>query len=578
MGTDSLGREVEPTVGFEDKYVGIFYFVLMGEMGHDSIYYVSKFLEKYGTGADNPLFDLDSAISPRSNFHYWGEPLYGYYKSSDKWVIRRHLELFMEAGIDFLYIDYSNGITYPASVGALLSVIQEMQAEGLENVPTVVFVCPNSETTSGNQMGSLDTLQYLWDTYYSKSEYDSCWFYGDKELNPYGNPLVVGRFQNVTDQNLLDWLWLKELQWPTKDTDNDAFPWIEWNSASTSQPNHNGIMNVSIAQHVNSWSSTSYTDSLTSGKKYEYRARGFDPTSPNEYGTDTDKVLAGSNFEWQWQNALAVKDDLKMVTITGWNEWVASKITYSSANGVAVFNDCFNMEFSRDAEMMKGGYGDNYYMQIARNIRSFSGVTVSGSDNVALFDRTTISSIADIASLPARFIDIAGDAVARNATAVDASVSYIDNSNRNNILQTCVGNDGTYLYIAVTTKDDITSYTTGDNAWMTLYLDCGQSGGWENYNFVINRAPSLNGNVGITSVEKLTGSDCVASNVGTAQIEVSGNTILYTIPLELLGVTDSNVIGVKATDNLQSFGDIDDFYISGDCAPLGRLNYAYKIA
>ena len=598
-GTDSLGRKTLPTIGNEKKYVGLFYFVATGYVNtdpwnysmHNKVYDISKLLEKYGDDKlTNPVMALpsgitapyyDPSISPEGLAHFWGEPLYGYYKSTDKWVIRRHLELFMNAGIDFLYLDYSNGHVYPAAVDALIRVIKEMQDEGYKNVPTIAFLCPNAKDTdsAANQMGSVDVLDYLWRNYYSDSEYDSCWFRGDKSINRYENPLVIGRFASATEKEIppivRDSLWLKELQWPMgmKDTP-DAFPWMEWNAPGTTQYNHAGIMNVSVAQHVNSWSSTSYLDSLTPGKKYSYRARGWDPAEPDKYGADEEKVLAGSNFEWQWQNALAEKDDLYMLTLTGWNEWVAPKVNYGASYG-GVFNDAFNCAFSRDAEMMKGGYGDNYYMQIARNVREFSGIREEGTDNVALFGQVKASGIADAASLPARFLDIGSDALARTDKAIDDKIDYSDTSNRNNILETRVGNDGENLYVAVKTKDDVKGPAAGDTNWMTLYLSVG-SGGWENYKFVINRTPELA--AGTTSIEKFTGSKTSTISAGSAKIAVSGDTVFYTIPLSALGVSAGEVVGIKATDNLQAFGDADDFYISGDCAPLGRLNYAYKIA
>ena len=263
-----------------------------------------------------------------------------------------------------------------------------------------------------------------------------------------------------------------------------------------------------------------------------------------------------------------------MLTLTGWNEWVAPKVNYGASYG-GVFNDAFNCAFSRDAEMMKGGYGDNYYMQIARNVREFSGIREEGTDNVALFGQVKASGIADAASLPARFLDIGSDALARTDKAIDDKIDYSDASNRNNILETRVGNDGENLYVAVKTKDDGKGPAAGDTNWMTLYLSMG-SGGWENYKFVINRTPDLD--AGTTSIEKFTGSHTSTISAGSAKIAVSGDTVFYTIPLSALGVSAGEVVGIKATDNLQAFGDADDFYISGDCAPLGRLNYAYKIA
>ena len=216
-------------------------------------------------------------------------------------------------------------------------------------------------------------------------------------------------------------------------------------------------------------------------------------------------------------------------------------------------------------------------MQISRNISDFLGKRIENTDNVALFERTSAKSVSESSALPARFLDIGGDSVARTATAVDASISYEDASNRNNILETRVGNDGEFLYVAVTTKEPVTSYSEGDRGWMTLYLDCGTDG-WENYNFVVNRRPSLSGAAGTTSIERFTGTGSDTEDAGTAKLAVEGNTVLYIIPLSVIGVSSKTVIGIKATDNLQDFGNIDDFYISGDSAPLGRLNYAYKIA
>src|SRR2546427_9612275 len=44
--------------------------------------------------------------------HYWGEPLYGYYRSPDPWVLRRHAQLLADAGIHTLIFDTTNAQTY----------------------------------------------------------------------------------------------------------------------------------------------------------------------------------------------------------------------------------------------------------------------------------------------------------------------------------------------------------------------------------------------------------------------------------------------------------------------------------
>ena len=68
--------------------------------------------------------------------------------------------------------------------------------------------------------------------------------------------------------------------------------------------------------------------------------------------------------------------------------------------------------------------------------------------------------------------------------------------------------------------------------------------------------------------------------------------ISFRIPLEALGVTSADEIQLKACDNVFAntatedndgvgvfeFGDVMAFYTGGDCAPMGRLNYAYRMA
>lgn len=59
------------------------------------------------------LWNTDGTTeSPLGQYHFWGEPLYGYYNSLDPWVIRRHVELFISAGIDCLVFDATNAHCY----------------------------------------------------------------------------------------------------------------------------------------------------------------------------------------------------------------------------------------------------------------------------------------------------------------------------------------------------------------------------------------------------------------------------------------------------------------------------------
>lgn len=588
-GTDALGRKVSPLADLNDKYVGLFYFLTMGQVEDPSdptqrpkpekVYDISEIIKKYGIetlddAVNSPLLAMtsgsssgnyDAAVSAEGEAHYWGQPLYGYYRTDDPWVVKRHVELFMNAGIDFLYLDYTNNIIYEEATKVLLDAILELQAEGYKNVPRVVPMLSYIDSWASYCFGGR-----LYPAFFSDERYKSCWFYGDEELNPSGKPLLVGNLS--ANEPHADEFWIKNIQWPTRENDDDAVPWMDFNVV---QRNHNGFMVVTVAQGRASSSEAYFNPGAT------YEARGWSIDNMYEHGTDEEGVMSGRNFEFKWQNAIKAKDELKVAMVTGWNEWTVRKINGNKEIGVASqtdhaeFVDNFSMAYSRDIEMMKGGYGDNYYMQLVRNIRSFKGITVDGIENVASNKPVTISldDLSGWENVTRKYLDMGAATMARNFTAVDRDILYTDNSNRNDIDHLKICNDGENLYVAVTAKEDITPHTAGDGAWMNLYLSV-KGEGWAGYDLLVNRSPQN----GTTSVEKFTGKGSETQNVGSARYLLSGKTIVFAIPLSVLGASASDVIEIKATDNLQNFGDPDDFYISGDSAPMGRLNYAYRLA
>ncbi|MFQ7078238.1 MAG: hypothetical protein ACLRSW_10055 [Christensenellaceae bacterium] len=133
-GTDALGREVTPVASLsESRQVGMFYFLWTGEHGST------------GASKDGHILDISklnvSEIKSSSDIgrhHCWDEPLYGYYRSDDPWVFRKHLELFALAGVDYLVFDYTNswGSGYAASTTIIktsrtfVPVALEMQNQG----------------------------------------------------------------------------------------------------------------------------------------------------------------------------------------------------------------------------------------------------------------------------------------------------------------------------------------------------------------------------------------------------------------------------------------------------------------
>lgn len=77
------------------------------------------------------------------------------------------------------------------------------------------------------------------------------------------------------------------------------------------------------------------------------------------------------------------------------------------------FVDTLNEEFSRDIEPMKGGYGDNYYLQLIQNIRAYKGETgiVSAGQKLTVDVAGSVKQWNEVTS---SFRDFVGDAVERN--------------------------------------------------------------------------------------------------------------------------------------------------------------------
>lgn len=135
-GVDSFGRSFMPVSGMEEERdVGLFFFLWHGESSR-STHDVTKLL----AGNPDALWNTQGTPeSPVADFHYWGEPLFGYYASTDPWVARRHVEMLTSAGVDFLLCDATNAYTYDAAWKVLLEALDEYQkAAGM---------CPKSPFT-----------------------------------------------------------------------------------------------------------------------------------------------------------------------------------------------------------------------------------------------------------------------------------------------------------------------------------------------------------------------------------------------------------------------------------------------
>jgi hypothetical protein len=125
----------------------------------------------------------------------------------------------------------------------------------------------------------------------------------------------------------------------------------------------------------------------------------------------------------------------------------------------------------------------------------------------------------------------------------------------------------------IKTLGDITVHSDTDVNWMNILISDGVNGdSFAGYRYVINRKP---GRKLTTSVE-LSAGGYHWKEVAQAKYSVKGNLMQVAIPLSALGMTSENCsFEFKVADNVTHYDDIMDYYVTGDSAPIGRLNYSY---
>lgn len=554
VGTDDYGRQIVTVDGKKDneKYVGMFYFLTLGQhSNHKGIYDISKITQD---GLDLDAFQSNSQASPVGAAHFWGEPVFGYYNSTDEWVIRKQIEMLTLAGVDFIVLDTSNAVLYKQVTDVLFPVMLEYQQAGW-NVPKVMYYIANNNNENTVYP---NCLREVYDYFYATDTYKSLWFC------PNGKPLIT-RHELATDDFLktfdggkyLDFFEFKTRQWPINDYNkDDGAAWMEFEYP---QPLHGDWISISVAQHY----SVRFSDTIGT------HGRGYDETTGLN---DHDNYGKGLNYQTQWETAYKYDSlgyNVKYAFITGWNEWVAEKMVDSS--GVYFTVDQFNEEYSRDIEpCVNEKVADNFYMQTIRNIKAFN---YSAAKHY-VYPKTTVDMTRDGDEWNdiRAYVDFTNDCKDRDAFGMVKTLRYTDNSGRNDIETVKVARDDEYLYFRVTTKDDITSYTDGDEKWMNILLktDNGTSL-WNGYNYVLNR--SVSGDK--TAVMKASRDGKSLEKCGEGEVKVYGKTMLVKVALKDLGLSSSNYhIEFKVADNVAAYDHVE-LYRSGDAAPIGRLNYSY---
>ena len=136
----------------------------------------------------------------------------------------------------------------------------------------------------------------------------------------------------------------------------------------------------------------------------------------------------------------------------------AATFPFMRRDSTYFFVDQYNAEFNRTIQPMKGGYTDNYYMQMAENIRRYKGVrpipVLSGLHPM------TIDG--DFARLGGQSTSSTAIPSATRSTATTpgyGGLHYKDDSGRNDIVTCKVAVDDDNVYFYAETNEPLTPHT-----------------------------------------------------------------------------------------------------------------------
>ncbi len=580
-----------------NRYAGIFYFIW-----HDGYQTMGgPYDNQAALGAGN--YDYNNNINYGTEInsgkpHHWGQSYLGYYSATDEWVIRKHAQMLVDAGIDFIAFDMTNHKFFETEVKNLCRIYKEMRDEG-NRTPQITFMVWHSKGDSSDDTKSYSDLnhdwavRYLYRTFYTISDYSDLWFQWD------GKPLMLARGQDVTNNTIKSYftfreswfIWNNQAQteqdkgdpWWGNSNGNGKWPWAVCYTDNNNNPMRAGKSPSGTVEFCSVAPATHPVSNL--GRSYPV---GQEITYNS--GSYTKTPAAGIYFKSQFNAAKTLLDDAgtaspQIMFFTGWNEWMAGHFTKGAGwlnfhhmcgfpNPEHLFVDNFNHEYSRDIEPLNGDFGDNYYYYMADFIRQFKGVDATTTYN----ERTSITidgNFSDWYMVKSCYADDKGDVVHRNAKGYNNCTTYTNNTGRNDLRVSMIANNGTDLYFYVDAKDALEGYSSGLKG-LNLYIKTGTEGaGWEGFNYRLMPTGSST-----AKLYRHSGTGYSWTEVGNVKIAVSGKAMEVAIPLSSLGLSgsaDNFTVDFKWVDNVDlSLADgIQQCMRDGDSAPNGRFRYRY---
>gem|GEM_PF-860317 len=560
--TDLLGRKLytyeEVGAPKTDKYVGVFYtlWTCMADSLSDNTKNIAQ-------NPDNP------AVGPYASFHWFTEPETGYATSMDEWVVRRNLRYLAMAGVDYIYLDFTNGGIYEEAFNLLLDTSLALRAEG-NDTPAIVPWIFASDT------GTMTDAGYLYRKFYSQEKYRELWFYVQ------GKPLILLKrveediAVNTWPKSYLPVLYNEQFT----DFFTTRFAWVPSESEMGTYPgqpvyrwswcNPLFMHNYKPDAIAYSWDTDpSIAEQITIiGGSYcdiGYGRSGENGTLDRfrEKEVTGQGLYLEEQFEWVMEN----HPEVTYLQISGWNEWIAQ---YFEGFGSFGFVDSYNREFSRDMAPIKGGYEDNYFYQMCNIIRRFKGVEPQNDAAEGSIDIG--GSFVQWDGAGAEYADFTGDTVWRDSTDTTGTIQYVDCTGRNDIAVCKTVCDNSHVYFYAETVEPLKD--KGGTNWMLLFIDTDNdtSTGFEGYDRLINYELADDGRTTVCAY-----TDNVWQEIGTAEYRAEGSQLMIKVARSLLNQTESSVsFGFHWLDNVTNIYDMSDWFLTGDSAPERRARFTFS--
>lgn len=557
----------------------------------------------------------------RHVWYHYAEPEMGYFLSQDEWVVRKDLSMLADAGVDLVILDVTNAVRYWDEWEVLFSTMQKMKAEG-NIVPKFCFWAFNGPV--------ITVVQELYNNIYKKNRYSDLWFYWDgkplllynknprynasggwvENPNPnyyeaavndpndpnYNNPDYTQKSLTDYTNEVKEFFTLRNMWWGYYDWGGERFIGTEdnWSFGYNLEDErikkmtpkellstHNGKPEqgaVTPAQHP----VTMTQNPMGIGKSW---TRKYGEPQLNEYdmpevgyipylnAVKQNPVLYGAYFQESWDYAL--EGDPEFLYINDWNEWTAMKFntegetSWLGRMNPFMFVDQYNMEFNRGIQPMKGGYSDNYYMQMAQNIRRYKGSRPI-PEHKGYLEAKIDGRYGEWRKDSIEYRDTHGDTFHRDAKGY-AGLHYTNTSGRNDIITSKVKVGKELISFYAETAQSLTPHT--DKNWMLLLLDAdnNSSTGWYGYDFIVNQNVKSDRTTTLMRYDNEKGEWIFVTDISMRYAE---NKIELAIPRNLLNLpTEEFTLDFKWADNPAELGDSISLCLNGDTAPNRRFNY-----